>query len=187
MNLLDLSKKYNTDKETGHNYISNFYERFFSKYRGRSITLIEIGVQFGESIRLWNDYFVDVNIIGLDNTERDFQEINNFKFICGDAYDEEISKKISNADIIIDDGPHDYISQIKFLILYLPKLNKDGIMVIEDIQKQYLSSAMGVFDDVVKLVSKNLNREYKINKVFPSGQDISVLQDSNLYCVERVT
>ena len=37
-------------------------------------------------------------------------------------------------DFIIDDGPHTLQSQVDFLRLYLPLLNKGGIALIEDVQ-----------------------------------------------------
>ena len=37
-------------------------------------------------------------------------------------------------DIIIDDGPHDIESQIAGLDLYLQKVKKGGLYIIEDIQ-----------------------------------------------------
>lgn len=50
------------------------------------------------------------------------------------AYDVEFIKNLPNFDIIIDDGPHTLPSQIEAINLYLPKLNKGGVFVIEDIQ-----------------------------------------------------
>jgi hypothetical protein len=37
-------------------------------------------------------------------------------------------------DIIIDDGPHTLESMVLCIDLYLPKLNKGGVLVIEDVQ-----------------------------------------------------
>jgi len=196
LNLLELSTKYTTDKETTHNYISNFYENAFADYREKPITLIEIGVQGGGSIKLWRDYFDKAKLIGIDTDPQpqNLSETNNFTFIHGDAYSREICNQIPDADIIIDDGPHGYICQIRFLILYLPKLNKDGILVIEDIQQKHLppsvthdDSILVAFDDIVELVSDNLGRKYEINKFFPPGEDPSPYRDSIIYCVRRIS
>ena len=37
-------------------------------------------------------------------------------------------------DFLIDDGPHSLISQEKFVELYSPLLNENGILIIEDVQ-----------------------------------------------------
>ena len=37
-------------------------------------------------------------------------------------------------DIVIDDGQHTLESQLECIDLYLPKLNKGGVLIIEDVQ-----------------------------------------------------
>ena len=50
------------------------------------------------------------------------------------AYSVEAANTLPNFDIVIDDGSHYLHDQIKFMINLYPKLNKDGIMLIEDIR-----------------------------------------------------
>ena len=49
------------------------------------------------------------------------------------AYDKEVANKLPDMDLIIDDGPHTYESQIAAIRYYLPKLKTNGYMFIEDI------------------------------------------------------
>src|SRR5688500_7895228 len=42
------------------------YERYLRPRRRRSFTLLEIGVQDGESLRMWRAYFPKARICGLD-------------------------------------------------------------------------------------------------------------------------
>lgn len=43
------------------------YERLFSKYRGKKIKMLEIGVFKGGSLQMWKDYFgKDATIVGVD-------------------------------------------------------------------------------------------------------------------------
>ena len=59
--------------------------------------------------------------------------------IC-DAYSEEIVKAIKlKFDIIIDDGPHTLKSQIICIQKYYPILKKDGLLIIEDLLKGYIT------------------------------------------------
>lgn len=135
-------QKYNnggTDKTTIHSYIDNFYEEKFLKYKKSKISLLEIGIQGGASLKLWKEYFLNYNtIVGIDisedNIHSDYKNIPKINYIFGDAYSDDIVNKLSNFDIIIDDGPHTLESQINCILKYLPKLNNGGIMVIEDVQ-----------------------------------------------------
>lgn len=148
--LVDLIDNSKTDKNTAHSYIDT-YERLFKEKKFDKNIILEIGIgeplsnkQNGGSIKLWHDYFPNSIIYGLDI--HDISNINE-EIIAKDriqlytsinAYDttfikkEFIDKNIT-FDIIIDDGPHTLDSMIFFVTHYLPLLNDNGILVIEDI------------------------------------------------------
>ena len=67
--------EYSTDKNTTHSYIES-YEKLFETYKDNKINLLEIGSHNGGSLRLWNDYFSDATIIGLEIGMR--EPIKNF-------------------------------------------------------------------------------------------------------------
>lgn len=125
-----------TDKNTYHCYVSNFYEKEFEKYKDKPISLLEIGISVGGSLYLWGKYFTKGTILGIDNTHviRDiWKELPNVSYLIKDAYTQSVADSLQNFDIIIDDGPHSLESQIEAIKLYLPKLNDDGIFIIEDV------------------------------------------------------
>jgi hypothetical protein len=136
-----------TDKGDMKSYIDFFYEKYFSPRQKQKINLLEIGFRHGASLALWSRYFVKGNIIGIDNLSDvsinqgskpidSWINRSNVKIIFNNAYDILIAKSITEKfDIIIDDGPHSLLTQKKALKLYLPKLKKNGIFVIEDIQR----------------------------------------------------
>lgn len=136
---------YGTDKGDVKSYIDGYYEQNFSKYRNQDITLVEIGVRSGASLCLWREYFSkNSKIIGLDNLyDKDNHSVpvndewvsgDNVEYLIGDAYTEEMVKKIpTNIDILIDDGPHTFDSHVKLLELYSHKMNPGGVIVIEDV------------------------------------------------------
>ena len=141
---LKISPHYGTDKGEPKSYIDKFYEDNFKSYREKEITLVEIGVRSGASLKLWSEYFnKNCKIYGLDNLyDKDVHSIpinkewvssDNVQYLIGDAYSKELSNEISNIDILIDDGPHSIDSHIKLLELYLPKMNKGGMLIIEDV------------------------------------------------------
>jgi len=45
----------------------DIYEKYFSKYRGQEINILEIGISHGGSLQLWKKYFGDkVHIYAVD-------------------------------------------------------------------------------------------------------------------------
>ena len=129
-----------TDKNTAHSYISHFYEDAFLTYRENPISLLEIGIARGDSLLLWDKYFINNTFIcGLDNYEMISLEVRNhpkIKKLFTDAYSQHVANMLPSFDIIIDDGPHSLESQQKSIELYLSKVNPGGIFIIEDIQQE---------------------------------------------------
>ena len=143
MNELDqLLTKYNTDKSSlFHNYSKVYFEKFKGR-RLEQLTLLEIGVLEGASIKAWYDFFPNANIVGAD-LGNDCQRFSNDRIFIeiGDAttpeFLETITKKYS-FDIIIDDGSHRWIDQrVSFEFLF-QKLTPGGIYVVEDLSTSYL-------------------------------------------------
>jgi len=127
-----------TDKHTGHSYIENFYQDFFEPYRDKELNILEIGTREGDSLRLWEKAFLNSNIYGVDNNNsKRFKDVISERITVtfGDAYTSKVVDSLPSFDIIIDDGTHTIESQIKCLEFYLPKLNDNGVLLIEDIQK----------------------------------------------------
>jgi cephalosporin hydroxylase len=142
MSLLNIPISDTTDKNTIHSYLET-YESLFHSKQNTSGNILEIGVHFGGSIQLWNNYFKNAKIYGLDIADNiSVNEIkDNENIILNvnvDAYNKifvnnAFTNKNIKFDIMIDDGPHTLKSMILFIQLYLPLLSDDGILVIEDI------------------------------------------------------
>ncbi len=119
------------------------YERYFSKYKGQKINLLEIGVSQGGSLQLWKKYFGDqVTIYAIDiNAECKQFEENNVHIFIGSQSDKafltEITDQMPDLDIIIDDGGHTMIQQkTSFEILY-SKVKEGGVYIVEDTHTSY--------------------------------------------------
>lgn len=119
------------------------YERHFSWYRNKSLTLLEIGVQKGGSLAMWQRFFGPLaKIVGIDIDDRckDHEEPGIWVRI-GDQSDEKFLQGVVDEfgvpDIVLDDGSHhmQHISK-SFNFLY-PKLPKNGVYVIEDLHTAY--------------------------------------------------
>ena len=90
--LEQLKHKFNTDKGNGHNYLK-VYDILFKKFKEKNINFLEIGVLFGESLKLFSSYFKNGKIYGIENFEqKDGHSFHNFKPVIAD----EVIKNIEN-------------------------------------------------------------------------------------------
>ena len=138
MSLIEIGKKYPSSKN-----ISGFiqlYEKYFSSLRDSKINILEIGIENGDSLRIWREYFSKANICGVDIDKKNFK-IDNVDIQHGDQSNNVFLLSLiniyKNFDIIIDDGSHQakhIISSFNFLF---PYLNDNGIYIIEDLQTSY--------------------------------------------------
>lgn len=138
LSLENLVNNFLTDKNTFHSYLKT-YENILHSKRYSSKNILEIGIQKGGSLKLWNDYFINANIYGLDIDDapiflNKYDRIQTFK--CS-AYSHSIidmfMKKNIIFDMILDDGPHTIETMLFTLIHYSKLLAPNGILIIEDI------------------------------------------------------
>lgn len=143
MNLKELfaTGEYDTDKDTTHSYLE-VYDELFAKYKNKPVNLLEIGNNGGESLKLWNAYFDDVKMYGIEiNSPPQLMEVDkqldNLTLYTGvDAYNMRTAKLFDTNffDIIIDDGSHLPQHQAFAASVYTQLLKAGGTFVIEDIQ-----------------------------------------------------
>lgn len=133
------SVKLKTDKGTTHNYIEGYYNNEFTKHQYDSLNLMELGLAGGDSIKLWNGYFKNIKIVGIDRNDECvsiFANDKNIKIEVADGFIHSTLDKFQNNtfDYIIDDGPHTLESQIFSVSNWFNKLKIGGKLIIEDIQ-----------------------------------------------------
>ncbi len=132
----------------------DLYERYFKKYRGRDINLLEIGVQNGGSTKMWKHYFthmlpgIKVQIYGIDIDEKCKSiEEEGIKIFIGSQSDRNFWKKIKNEipklDIVIDDGGHSMEQQIVTLEEIYDHIKDDGLYWCEDVGTSYWPETYG--------------------------------------------
>jgi len=125
------------DKGNLHSYIP-VYEELLKPYR-ESGTILEIGLAFGHSVRMWDEYFgKDAKIYGADINV--VFEVNEFKaprvtILEADATKPEFLDKLGDAkfDVVIDDGSHLSSDQVATFNLLRSRMNPGGIYIVEDI------------------------------------------------------
>jgi hypothetical protein len=154
----ELFSKYNyaTDKLSVHSYIP-IYEKLFQHRKDTVLNLLEIGIGAGGSLKLWNDYFPNATIYGIDPNYyiEDLDRFSRIHQINDDAYSttciqQNFVAKDIRFDIVIDDGPHNKLSQMMAMELYFPLLTEDGIIIVEDVQ-DYLEPGMWIKDIIQSL------------------------------------
>jgi hypothetical protein len=118
------------------------YERHFSRYVGRPVVMVEIGVGEGGSLQLWKGYFgPSARIVGLDILDKSGFEGDQIAIRVGDQADYSVLQGLLDEfgppDIILDDGSH-VMSDIEasFRFLY-PRMAHDGVYVVEDLHTAY--------------------------------------------------
>ncbi|CAH1783053.1 unnamed protein product, partial [Owenia fusiformis] len=110
------------------------------------LTLLEIGVRNGGSLKMWRDYFgPGVQIYGLDidaKAKRFENKLDRVKIIIGDqgnaSFWTEALKTLPKFDIVIDDGGHT-MNQLKvtFEHLYNHVKPNGGVYLVEDVHTAY--------------------------------------------------
>jgi hypothetical protein len=134
MTLQEIGLKHQTDKATNHFYLG-LYEAMFRHMRFREIKILEVGVQFGNSLRTWHEYFPFAKIWGVDSVDNNTKLPEDIVVIYTGAYNEDTVRRLGakTYDIIIDDGSHNPLDQIWFVINYAPLLAPDGVLIVEDV------------------------------------------------------
>ena len=129
--------KHGCDKGTAHSYI-DVYEDLLKPFRvGASV--LEIGLWKGYSLRMWEDYFVDSWVGGIDISDKYLKPMmHSHHVVILDATDESAVAKVFGGrtfSVIIDDGSHALQDQVKTYSIFKKYLCKDSIYVIEDIAR----------------------------------------------------
>ena len=127
----------------------NIYDRYFSRYRGTDVHVMEIGVFHGGSLQMWKHYFgPNAKIYGVDiNPHCKQLEEEQIEIFVGDQADRKFLRSIANAvpkiDILIDDGGHRMDQQINTFEELFPHIDKEGVYLCEDLLTSYFSKYGG--------------------------------------------
>ena len=167
---------YKNNKKDLNKWLHYFdiYEENFSKYKKRKITILEIGIAKGGSLRMWKNYFSsESTIVGIDiNPECKKFEKDNIKTYIGNQADVNflgsVIKDIGKPDIIIDDGGHTSNQQILSFNYLFGHLNDKGTYLVEDTHTSYHSDFQDrqdgfTFMDYAKSLPDKLNLWYQYN------------------------
>jgi hypothetical protein len=152
--MCDLARECGTDKEQ-HGYTKVYHDIMIdNKYD--NIDILEIGIYFGNSLKLWNRFFTNGKVYAIDNggvfhqnynynkyeaTNGSFAHMENDNVKCHLASQKnwmEINTAFNYFncnmfDYIIDDGSHFQEDQQVSLGLLFPQVKSGGYYIIEDV------------------------------------------------------
>ncbi len=132
--LFEIGKKHGTDKVI-HAYLPHYANRF-EKIRDRPVTILEIGVQEGKSLRMWKEYFEQGQIYGIDAVQESIFEEDRLRCFMGRQEDEGflrgVVEQTGDFNIVIDDGGHRAIQHVASFEVLWDHVKPGGWYCIED-------------------------------------------------------
>jgi hypothetical protein len=136
MTIAELFNKYLSDKCTSHSY-GDFYADLLTPLRDRPITLLEVGVDQGGSLRAWQEFLPLARIVGMDNYAQPSLP-DGITLVRADSTDKtQVDEALGDLrfDVIIDDACHWIQEQVLTFENLWPRLNDGCLYVCEDIQR----------------------------------------------------
>jgi hypothetical protein len=140
--LTHIANKYRCNKGTNFSESCGFteiYDDVFLSSRENIKDMLEVGVDDGRSLKMWEEYFPNANILALDILDKKKYETARAKTLLLDQSSREELQKFAadnfeKFDFIIDDGSHHMLDQqITFYYLFTKCLKPGGIYVLEDL------------------------------------------------------
>ena len=159
------------DRGTVHSYIE-VYEDLLAPVRGRVGNVMEIGIMGGESLRMWEEYFYNATVWGMDLCDQplgmtDLRPMiaeGGHHIVLGDATDPTVIDEHfcgRSFFLVIDDASHHLADQVATYDAFRDKLTADGMFIIEDIEDLDRSRPALVSIDPARRVSIFDRRDVK--------------------------
>lgn len=151
-----VSKKCQSDKGDVHSYIE-VYEELLAPYRNAK-KMLEIGVFKGDSIRMWEQYFDQAEVYGVDLCDRPHGGLGDLRpmiaegthrIILMNACDpEQVERNFSGQkfEVIIEDASHTLADQLRIYENLRDHMSPNGIYIIEDIA--FIDTDRAAFENI---------------------------------------
>ena len=166
--LCELAEKYGTDK-AGGGYTA-FYHLLLGAHRERIRSVLELGIgttgamqhvpgyKPGASLRMWEEYFPNASITGMDIETSGLVSSGRVQIVQGD---ERRSTDLVNAalwaglpDVIVDDAIHESDAQVFAANTLMQYVAPGGFYIIEDVASPYLVSSQLEFPHYAVMTRK---------------------------------
>jgi hypothetical protein len=173
-NELDLlAQKYGADKWGKHNYCPVYYDLFKDKRETKGY-VVELGMGEGASLKMWNDFFPNSGIFGLDNELKRVKrfsdltdiEVDEWPRISAQVCDQSSIKSLINFTnnvellretfLFVDDGSHRTSDQFLSAVVLVPFLKDETIYVIEDVHEP---------EELERMLNTNFEFSYDVKSI----------------------
>lgn len=125
-----------------HHYLP-LYDRYLSRFRGRPLRFLEIGVSKGGSLELWRNFFgPEATIFGIDiDPQCAAFDGRHGQVRIGSqddpAFLDAVVAEMGGLDIVLDDGSHTMTHIRASLAALFPQVATGGLYLIEDLHTAY--------------------------------------------------
>lgn len=141
--LHDLGIKHGTDKWDhshsfrGESYL-HVYEQYLAPFRDRAVTILELGVKTGASLRMWKEYFPLGDIHGVDLNPKCILHRDDRISVHTMSQDDEagltaIAESTNGFDVVVDDCSHINTLTLASHRILWPHVRPGGFYMIEDL------------------------------------------------------
>ena len=119
--------------------IAGYLPYYFRDLRETVRNVLEIGVQEGRSMRMWEEFFPNATIWGLDIDPACQKAAGGRRrLIIGHQSDGKVLRRVVQEadgplDVVIDDGSHRVHHQIATFRYLFPQLSDHGVYSVEDL------------------------------------------------------
>jgi predicted O-methyltransferase YrrM len=173
--------------------LDKVYENLLLKYKGKAITLLEIGVWNGGSMLMYEKMLPDAKIYGIDILPRpdclkDSKVITRVMDQNDTKSLDALAQEAGGFDVIIDDGSHFTLETRRCFNTLWKHVKKDGLYVIEDwavsikekssLNTDYMLSVLGMDMLVFQIASK-------VMELGMTAAEISIKNSWQSYAVYR--
>jgi len=152
----NLALECKTDKSSAFHDYMEVYADYFAPLKDQPITFLEIGISFGNSVKMWDRYFTKANLHFIDNTTSQikyFSPTAHYHYLDQENIQvlSEFARSIpSGFDVIIDDGGHTMSQQKNSFIALFPHVKSGGLYIIEDLHTSYWKDFFGGSGNLLK-------------------------------------
>jgi hypothetical protein len=145
ISLDDIGMLEGTNKSSLRMDYLRYYDHFLSPYRHLDMNFLELGVQTGASMKMWEKYFSRARIVGVDINESARKYASDRCVIeIGSQADHEFLTRVVESyppTVIIDDASHRADYTIFTLEALFPSLAPGGCYVVEDLYLHFGNAA----------------------------------------------
>lgn len=143
-----LAKESRADKGSHYHNYTEIYSQYFNSIKYLPIKFLEIGINTGNSVKLWEQFFNNAELhfidITYDNVEY-FSQRSRYHLVDQEnpAALNRFIQECGDFDVILDDGGHTMRQQIVSFVNLFPHIKKGGMYIIEDLHTSYWPSYGG--------------------------------------------